>query len=1407
MIQVEYAKQSNASGITLWSLGEDDAKGLCGVGSFPVLQNVWDLLHRSPSTFDDFADLDIVLSTGESQERLLLQDLETNPDEMKKLPCERVGFYRHPTDCTKFYHCSEYRTTKLNHTGPYAGFLYKCPEGLIYDERQESCIWPSMSDPCQGSGELLPVPAKKFSCVVPGFHVDPENCRWFYYCSDLGDGRLEAFEFLCPSDLLGYDEKQMLCNWKWTVPACINSEKQPETNSRNVASPVTIRRRKNISAQGRRAKALNVQEIHSPHRSQALPNVKPIKLNTEIGERSTIAEHEIYFAEINRDIPVREVSLSTYTESTGYLKDIPEKNDKKDVDILSNGKLTNENNSQHKKIGTAVWRRTNSGRDNRRIISIPDPFKDDFTGGIFVDNGSNGRNVNQNNIATGEKSTETVLTDNNEERIPFTGRTKKIKLNPVIHTPESRREDGNTFTREIAVRNQNKSGSLFQTFGHKQNNTFLNSKNRLENEDSKILLVPQNTNDPFANVRCAKLGDTSGEQDFGCTSEVSLTIHLKKDKNASKYILKEEQIKRTAYQESQQIQYFKDPARNNFRNEENSRENNEYENTSKIRMNGSYSIQFSDSAKKTQGLQTSRKKSSDIFELQTRNTTQTLEAQSRTRLKNETRNNSREHFVQPKPANSYEDYRIQADKIINNPDNRNLEYLILKREDVNNSLPTENKNIGTENETEQKNHNNDKTIPVHFYPQGVLLNIDLAHINEIPPQILLEVDYMLKKYMKEGDIDINLLEIKLNATKRNTTETETRNMETEEIMEMIKAIENVINTTSGIEMEEFSTDLSFRDVSDKTKNHTDANKDMKLDLNYENGTSFTEHTLRIDSNGSKEINTSTNNFKISEKIQNSEVSKHINADLINITTTLRPFGRRRLLRKLRYPSIRQQLERQNQYRNIQKVDDRNTLPAVTENTISEIEEISVSYPPTSNWMFPEHIRTNANPSIQERLERPSSFQDFRSINNRKTPSAALRGSTAGEIDTHVSFVYPSTKIWINSEHATTSADRNVREHLEKQNQFHDTRNTPLDVVTENTISEIDASLSFVYPSTKNWIQSEHTRLDATLNNGHSAISFNQERKSKEVSITGDSFRDYGSRIYTAKEYDTLKRISDNSNFSPTSAFTSEIKEKEHRTSENRNRDSDNHANVHTTVSDTSSNSKFENKIAFMNNHGHSNVDSRFLFSTDHLRSNYGTQRVNTISRQTDTYVKRQHDYKQANSPDSRSPTRSSFRTEHSKDFDTAVAQGRKKRKIRILVRKLINSGSGSDHEQALNHEKVTDIEQIPQTVLNNLKNKFLRKLPGDGTSKIELQIQFQDHVWNVPFVNGQIESDLSPAICTRAGLFQHPRDCTMFYECFWDKWLQRFTLHVFSCPVRLVYDDSVRGCSRPTSDSHCRPVK
>merc|ERR1712117_402141 len=68
----------------------------------------------------------------------------------------------------------------------------------------------------------------------------------------------------------------------------------------------------------------------------------------------------------------------------------------------------------------------------------------------------------------------------------------------------------------------------------------------------------------------------------------------------------------------------------------------------------------------------------------------------------------------------------------------------------------------------------------------------------------------------------------------------------------------------------------------------------------------------------------------------------------------------------------------------------------------------------------------------------------------------------------------------------------------------------------------------------------------------------------------------------------------------------------------------------------------------------------------------------------------------------------------------------------------------------------------------------LGKLAGAGSSAVN---NWDSGTWE-KFGPGGFRSfneTLGPEVCQRPGLFRHPQDCTKFYECYWDKWIEKFT--------------------------------
>ncbi|XP_022237357.1 uncharacterized protein LOC106478118 [Limulus polyphemus] len=223
-LKAKYILLRKLGGATLWWINEDDSQDDCGRGHYPLLRNVWDVFSDNVKNGTKLElgldDLEEYLEGAESQfvdvvDKVGLID---RIDGYNVKVCSRQGYYRHSEDCSRFYRCVKFN----QYSEEYTIFEYDCPPGLVFDERYEVCNWPSWSPPCEGSGEVFPVPRDTFICPGPGYFHDPENCRWFYYCMDFwGNSTLQAFEFKCPFNLV-FDEDKLLCNWPWLVPGCYN---------------------------------------------------------------------------------------------------------------------------------------------------------------------------------------------------------------------------------------------------------------------------------------------------------------------------------------------------------------------------------------------------------------------------------------------------------------------------------------------------------------------------------------------------------------------------------------------------------------------------------------------------------------------------------------------------------------------------------------------------------------------------------------------------------------------------------------------------------------------------------------------------------------------------------------------------------------------------------------------------------------------------------------------------------------------------------------------------------------------------------------------------------------------------------------------------------------------------------
>ncbi|XP_050683482.1 uncharacterized protein LOC126978573 [Leptidea sinapis] len=110
--------------------------------------------------------------------------------------------------------------------------------------------------------------------VVAGFYADPENCRWFFACVDHGSagGALTAYEFRCPFGL-GFDQRQLRCDWPWLVDACGDIGRYEEEAHGSSAHTLTGA----TGFQGRTVESVNIAAHKSLASGAALNNLVGIQ--------------------------------------------------------------------------------------------------------------------------------------------------------------------------------------------------------------------------------------------------------------------------------------------------------------------------------------------------------------------------------------------------------------------------------------------------------------------------------------------------------------------------------------------------------------------------------------------------------------------------------------------------------------------------------------------------------------------------------------------------------------------------------------------------------------------------------------------------------------------------------------------------------------------------------------------------------------------------------------------------------------------------------------------------------------------------------------------------------------------------------------------------------------------------
>ncbi|KAK2726723.1 hypothetical protein QYM36_007529, partial [Artemia franciscana] len=154
---------------------------------------------------------------------------------------------------------------------------------------------------------------------------------------------------------------------------------------------------------------------------------------------------------------------------------------------------------------------------------------------------------------------------------------------------------------------------------------------------------------------------------------------------------------------------------------------------------------------------------------------------------------------------------------------------------------------------------------------------------------------------------------------------------------------------------------------------------------------------------------------------------------------------------------------------------------------------------------------------------------------------------------------------------------------------------------------------------------------------------------------------------------------------------------------------------------------------------------------------------------------------------------------HIKSEEALTSVSRKGSKKPKIIKKVVIRPHKSDGEKKA---AVTFTEKVAP--LQNLA--FPQKKESD-TSYLS---EDKGSVYRRPVVGGAfgfkpLNETLPSESCSRPGLFRHPEDCRKFYECYYDRWIQKYTLHIFSCPIKLVYDEEIYACNWPFQGPQCIP--
>ena len=127
--KISWLKTEGFGGIMVWSVDLDDFRGYCGTGKYPLL--------KAMQTELDGYMVELTYNGPYATPRGDGSEEEQEDEQLCQEDPGHVSFHRDPSDCKMYFVC---QGTVQHHK--------TCPDGLVYNEEEKVCDWPSAVEEC-----------------------------------------------------------------------------------------------------------------------------------------------------------------------------------------------------------------------------------------------------------------------------------------------------------------------------------------------------------------------------------------------------------------------------------------------------------------------------------------------------------------------------------------------------------------------------------------------------------------------------------------------------------------------------------------------------------------------------------------------------------------------------------------------------------------------------------------------------------------------------------------------------------------------------------------------------------------------------------------------------------------------------------------------------------------------------------------------------------------------------------------------------------------------------------------------------------------------------------------------------------------------------------------------------------